>query len=186
MDDDVKTFDSLLASPSSKVYSSMRKESVDRMKAALLSVSQDDPFSIATALSRITILRIQHQVVRIVQYTELMDQLEEKLYNSIQYSLDVSDVTDEYLINKLLAIQTKLQNSIIESNKLLAPYLNMEQYPAFNSIEVTPIDDEGNDLKLSASDRNLLRENAGAILEDLKSLSSTSDIEVEDIELVED
>lgn len=159
---------------------SMKYEAVDRMRTALLSASLEDPLSAATAIQQVTIMRVYHQVARIVQYLDLMDKLENAMYSkissqidSIEYNYDGDDFS---AITKLLAIQEKLQKSIIESNKLLAPYLDMEQYPAFTAIDApTPVSQ--NVLEVEATQRNLLRENASSVLKELEALS-TSPIEL--------
>ena len=157
--------------------SSMKAEAIERMRVSLLSASLDDPLSAASAIRQVTIMRVYHQVSRIVQYLDLMDKLEETLYNSIDLELSVINSggaleNNFTAITKLLAIQEKLQKSIIESNKLLAPYLDMEQYPAFNAIEAsTPV--SANVLEVESTQRNLLRENAGSILKELENLPAS-------------
>ena len=167
---------SLISSDDFDPINSVKRESIDRMRTALISASLDDPLSAATAIRQVTIMRVYHQVSRIIQYLDLMDKLEEKLYDSIEselYNLDASD-SNFASITKLLAIQEKLQKSIVESNKLLAPYLDMDQYPAFNAIEAsTPV--SAHILDVPATQRNLLRENAGAILSELSSLPEAID-----------
>ena len=159
--------------------SSIKAEAIDRMKTAMLAASLDDPLSAATAIRQVTIMRVYHQVSRIVQYLDLMDKLEESLYKNIESELNLLEVeslsdSNFNTISKLLAIQEKLQKSIIESNKLLAPYLDMEQYPAFNTIEVsTPVSD--NILSVESEQRNSLRETASSVLKELEALSTTSD-----------
>ena len=159
---------------------SLKKESVERMKVALLSATLDDPLSAVTALQQVTMMRAYHQVVRIVQYLDLMDDLESKLYESIEAELDNIELNSDSqfaAISKLLAIQEKLQKSIVESNKMLAPYLDMEQYPAFTAIDVST-SVSANVLDVSSSKRNALRENAGAILSELSSLPQPDSIDV--------
>lgn len=157
--------------------SSMKAEAIDRMKVALLSASLDDPLSAASAIRQVTIMRVYHQVSRIVQYLDLMDKLESSLYKSIEFELDMINsggcIENNFqAVTKLLAIQEKLQKAIIESNKLLAPYLDMEQYPAFNAIEAsTPV--SANILEVESTQRNLLRENAGSILKELENLPAS-------------
>lgn len=170
MKDQSKTFGQDLSSYDP--LSNLKRESIDRMKMALLSSSLDDPLSVVSAVKGVTVMRVYHQVVRIVQYLDLMDRLEAKLYYAIDRELE-NDQQDEYLtISKLLKIQEQIQKSIIESNKLLAPYLEMEQYQTFNEIEeVTPVSDDI--LELDSTKRNLLRENAGQILSDLQLITSS-------------
>ena len=170
MKDQSKTFGQDLSSYDP--LSNLKRESIDRMKMALLSSSLDDPLSVVSAVKGVTVMRVYHQVVRIVQYLDLMDRLEAKLYYAIDRELE-NDQPDDYLtISKLLKIQEQIQKSIIESNKLLAPYLEMEQYQTFNEIEeVTPVSDDI--LELDNTKRNLLRENAGQILSDLQLITSS-------------
>lgn len=157
---------------------SLKRESIQRMKAAMLSADLENPTSAATAIKHVTILRVYHQVSRIIQYLDLMDKLETKLYKSIDQEIDQMDFTDDsnfQNITKLLAIQEKLQKAVIESHKLLQPYLEVEQYPAFDVIEAE-VKDVDNDKKLIPSeDRNLLRDNAGQILKELSAMSDNKD-----------
>lgn len=157
---------------------SLKRESIQRMKTAMLSADLDSPTSAATAIKHVTILRVYHQVSRIIQYLDLMDKLETKLYNSIDQEIDQIDFNDDsnfQSITKLLVIQEKLQKSVIESHKLLQPYLEVEQYPAFDVIEAE-VKDVDNDTKLMPSeDRNLLRDNAGQILKELSAMSSSKE-----------
>ena len=153
----------------------VRRESTERMRTALLSYSLDDPYSAAFAIKQVTLLRVSHQVARIVQYLDMMDRIEEKLYIAINNELEAADLYDPMTLNHLLAIQSKLQETIIESNKLLTPYLNMEQYPAFENIEQLSQPDEEL-LSLPAKQRDELRENASAILAELNTLSKTEEV----------
>lgn len=155
---------------------SVKREASERMKTALVAASLDDPLSAFSSIQQVTILRVYHQVCRIVKYIELMDKLEDKLYDLIDDELSTIESFSESNfsnITKLLVIQEKLQKSVIESNKLLAPYLDMAQYPAFNAIEAsTPVD--AKILEVSSTQRNALRENAGAILEELSKLPEST------------
>lgn len=168
----------LISSDDFDPINSVKLESIDRMRTALISASLDDPLSASTAIRQVTIMRVYHQVCRIIQYLDLMDKLESKLYDSIEEELINFDVADSNFghITKLLAIQEKLQKSIVESNKLLAPYLDMEQYPAFNAIEAsTPV--SAHILDVPSNQRNILRENAGAILSELQGLPEVINIQ---------
>ena len=113
------------SSQSSSDLDSLRHESIERMKLALLSASLDNPTSAASAIRQVTIMRVYHQVTRIVEYLDLMDTLETNLYRSIRLEMnDIgSDESNLKTITKLLTIQEKLQKSIIESNKLLQPFV---------------------------------------------------------------
>lgn len=172
MPEDAKTFGDLGYTQTSSALNSLKRESIDRMKAALLSASLDDPLAAASSIRQVTVLRIYHQVARIVQYLDLMDDLEDKLYESIDNELVSADTMDRDTLSRLLLIQERLQKSIIESNKLLQPYLDMEQYPAFEAMEATVVDSKRDSLNIPTSDRIKLRENAGEILTELRQLQT--------------
>lgn len=181
---DFKTVDVLdQEDPKFDPLSSIKREGVARMKAALLACNLDDPYNAQAAIQQVTIMRVYHQVTRIVQYLELMDKLEEKMYKEIEMRIDnVLDIYDDPNQNQathlreLLDIQERLQKSIIESNKLLQPYLDMNHYEAFNALEIEEAQ-VTNSLGLEAADRKALREDAGNILRDLKLLSSNNTVE---------
>jgi len=104
----------------------MQKESTSRMRSALLSLSVENATSVKTTIQQVTVLRIYHQLVRIVKYLDLMDKLEDRLYASIDLQLQSMDVFDSATMQQLLIVQTQLQKSMIESHKLLQPYLEIE------------------------------------------------------------
>lgn len=100
---------------------------VANMRNTLLSFDKRDPNSARKAIQNVTILRVYHQLERIVRFTSLMDKLEDKIYTSIESKLDSSDPDDPDLYFSLIPIQERLQRAMIESHKLLEPYLNVEQ-----------------------------------------------------------
>lgn len=104
----------------------VQNESISRMRNALLSLSIEDSTSVKTTIQQITVLRIYHQLVRIVKYLDIMDRLEDKLYESIDAQLMTMDVYDSSTMQELLLVQANLQKSMIESHKLLQPYLEIE------------------------------------------------------------
>lgn len=104
----------------------VQNESISRMRNALLSLSIEDSTSVKTTIQQITVLRIYHQLVRIVKYLDIMDRLEDKLYESIDAQLMTMEVYDSTTMQELLLVQASLQKSMIESHKLLQPYLEIE------------------------------------------------------------
>lgn len=100
---------------------------VAAMRATLFAFDKRDSNAARKAIQNVTILRVYHQLERIVRYTNIMDKLEDKIYNSIEAKLDNSDPDDEDLYLTLIPIQERLQRSMIESHKLLEPYLDLEQ-----------------------------------------------------------
>lgn len=101
-----------------------QREDVARMRTSLLCCN-DDPTSSTQALQNITVLRVYHQVSRIIRYLDMMDKLEAKLYEAIDFQLDTLDTTDTITLRMLLSIQENLQKTMIESHKILQPYLNI-------------------------------------------------------------
>lgn len=112
-----------------------QKEDVAKMRSSLLSCSEDTGISISAAMKNLTILRVYHQLTRIVKYTEMMDRIEAKLYAAIDYELDTCSMDQPETLVRLLALQERLQKSMIESQKLIEPYLNME---LFNIVDLAP------------------------------------------------
>lgn len=104
-----------------------QKEGVAKMRASLLCCN-DDIYSAAQAMKNITVLRVYHQMNRIIRYLEMMDKIEEKLYASIDVSLNVMDETEPSTWMALLTIQEKLQKNLVDSHKLLEPYINNDLF----------------------------------------------------------
>ena len=100
---------------------------VEQMRNCLLTFDRKDPNAIKKAIQNVTLLRVYHQLERIVRFTEVMDQLEDRIYQSIQAKLDNADSDDENMFLTLIPIQERLQKTMVESHKLLEPYLTMEQ-----------------------------------------------------------
>ena len=93
-----------------------QKQDVAKMRASLLSFDGNDPMSARMALQNITIMRVYHQISRIIRYTEMMDKIEDKLYESIECSLDAMDSANPSTWLALLGVQEKLQKAMIESH----------------------------------------------------------------------
>lgn len=103
-----------------------QKEDVAKMRSSLLACSDAD--SSTRAMKNIAVLRVYHQISRIIRYLDLMDKLENKLYRCIDGVIDEATPGDYFMLEKLLVIQERLQKSMIESNKLLQPYMDMDQF----------------------------------------------------------
>lgn len=106
---------------------------VSNMRATLLSFNKSDPQAAVKAIKNVTILRVYHQLERIVRYTEMMDKIEDKMYQSIEMKLQNADPDDEDLWLTLIPMQERLQRMMVESHKLLEPYLDIE---ALSSLEI--------------------------------------------------
>ena len=144
----------------------VQKEGVSRMRASLLACDITDISNTKYAINQITVLRIYHQLSRIIRYTELMDKLESKLYNTIDAYMDNMDLHDvgEYEdLHALLNIQSKLQTLMIESHKLLQPYLDLD-FMDMSDLVPTQYTDSSI-INISAQTRETLRNKAKAALD---------------------
>lgn len=129
MDDFVETVNGQVSVEENKTPDPLKvvqKESISRMRGALLSLSLDDATSTKTTLQQVTLLRIHHQVTRIVRYLDMMDKIEDKLYQTIDVQLQTADIFDSNTMAQLLIVQQQLQKSMVESHKLLQPYLELQ------------------------------------------------------------
>lgn len=145
---------------------SKQREDVAKMRTSLLACS-DDPVTSTKALQNITILRVYHQISRIIRYLEMMDKIEEKLYESLDYRLDNMDVENPTSWMMLLNVQERLQKNMIESHKLLQPYLNVEEF-SFQSLMPTATTassiESGVTAVLPKASRDKLRQSAQQVL----------------------
>jgi len=152
-----------------------QKEAVERMRTSLLSCTIDSNSKTATAaLQQIAVMRIYHQVSRVIKYLDLMDKLENKLYESIETSMDNMSAANPSTWAMLLRIQSQLQYNMVQSQKLLEPYMNMDTFhvPDFSSDK----DYIDADAKLIPQEsREKLRNTAQAILAELNSSTSGGD-----------
>lgn len=148
-----------------------QKQQTEEMRASLLSCDESDPFSVKSTMRRILVLRIYHQVTRIIRYTEEMDKIEQKLYEVIDNTLDKMDpmYIDENTtacLTALMHMQQKIQQSMIDSQKLLDPYLNMDTL-SYVEVPTETQDSDDNTVAghfLDQDSRQRLREGAQAVL----------------------
>lgn len=135
-----------------------QREDVSEMRTSLLSCNVgNDPRAIKVALSNITILRIYHQLNRLIRYTEMIDKIEEKMYQSMERSLNTSD--PNWVM--LMGMQDGLQKLMIDSNKLLKPYMDMLK--DYNISEI-PVVQSDNSTTLDYKARDSVRSKAQEIL----------------------
>jgi hypothetical protein len=131
----VKTVDDNISTVTNPLYR-RQKEGVARMRSALLSCSdEENGYTVKQALQSITSLRVYHQLNRIIQYLSIMDKLEAKLYDTIDFQLDNADESQPETLMMLLGVQEKLQKSMIESHKLLQPYLDLNDFSDVEMIQ---------------------------------------------------
>lgn len=165
MSDESNTFSSGL-----DLYANQCRD-VSNMRASLLSCNKADPDSARRALQYITVQRVYHQMSRIIRYTEMLDKIEDKMYESIELDLNNMDSADPMTWKTLVNLQAKLQESMIESHKLLEPYLKME---TLTTIEL-PKDDPNDTFTamiLDQQSREKLRTSAQEVLAAIATVDS--------------
>ena len=145
----------------------------EQMRSALLTCKKNDITSAKVALQNIAVLQVYHQVSRIIRYTELMDRLEDKLYDSIDMNLAEMDEADPNTMLVLLKVQSQLQESMVLSQKLLEPYMNI------NLEEIAPPRDITEETSFGAAiipkeSRNVIRNGAQALLTELRNAEKPS------------
>lgn len=162
---------------------SRQREDVAKMRASLLACS-DDPVTSTRALQNITVLRVYHQVSRIIKYLEMMDKIEDKLYQSIDYRLDKMDIENPTAWMTLITLQEKLQKNLIDSHRLLQPYLNVEEF-SFQSLMPTASTssaiESGAAAVLPKASRDKLRQSAQQVL---AALNEVEKAEAQDGEVI--
>lgn len=136
-------------------------EDVAKMRTSLLACS--DPNNIVPAMKNITVLRVLHQVARIIRYLDMMDRIENKLYDSLDYFIENMSEADPLAWKRLLDIQERLQQNMINSHKLLQPYLNIDEFDFSDMLVSTA--SEPSDSVLSKDSRELIRANAQKLID---------------------
>lgn len=171
---DIKTVDGI---PSvSDPLIAKQREVVSKMRTSLIACSDVNNSGTAKhAIDQITALRIYHQLSKIIRYTEMMDKIEAKLYEALDYRLDTMDVTDEDAWMSLMRMQSALQTTMIESHKILQPYLDISSMlPEFDVVE-----DEGSAVTelhvLPKSSRDKIRIAAQSVLSDIQKDQAASE-----------
>lgn len=153
---------------------SRQREDVAKMRASLLACS-DDPVTSTRALQNITVLRVYHQVARIIRYLEMMDKIEDKLYQSLDSRLESMDVDSPTAWMTLITIQEKLQRNLLESHKLLQPYLNVEEFQIQSLMPTasTSSVENGAASVLPKASRDKLRQSAQQVLAALEEVEAS-------------
>lgn len=148
---------------------------IQDMRYALQTFNKNDPQSIKKALQNITVLRIHHQLERIIRYTHMMDKIEQKMYDSIDATLDGMDDYNEQTWIKLASLQEKLQRSMIESHKLIEPYLNMEELTIVDQQQSEDPNSSFAAMILDQESREKLRTSAQQVLSIIDSQEGSND-----------
>lgn len=144
-----------------------QKQQAAQMRDALLTCKKNDITSAKVALQNIAILQVYHQVSRIIRYTEMMDRIEDKLYDSIDMNLAEMDEADPNTMILLLKVQSQLQESMVLSQKLLEPYMNIDLASIAPPVEINEVTSFGAAI-LPKESRNAIRNGAQALLTELR------------------
>lgn len=150
-----------------------QKAQAEQMRSALLSCKKNDITSAKIALQNIAVLQVYHQVSRIIRYTELMDRLEDKLYDSIDMNLAEMDECDPNTMLVLLKVQSQLQESMVLSQKLLEPYMNINLEEIAPPVEINESTSFGAAI-IPKESRNIIRNGAQALLTELRNAEKPS------------
>ena len=162
---DPKTFDGSQDVVTSDSLQRSQTEYVNKMREML--VAGGNNMSLAkVALDNITVLRVYHQIARIIRYIEMCDKIEDKIYESIDFTLQSANVSNPTTWMILMTAQERLQKLMIDSQKLIQPYLDLRSFDMVNLVQGQ---DQQNQtaLKLNADTRDRLREQAQAVLLEL-------------------
>lgn len=147
---------------------------IDNMRRCLLSFNKHDPNAARKAIQNVTLLRVYHQLERIVRYTDLIDKLEDRIYQSIDAKLMESDPDDPDIYTTLIPIQERLQKMMIESHKLLEPYLSMEQLSALEVPKQDDSIDNPKTLLLEQESREKVRTGVQQLMSIINTFDSTA------------
>lgn len=142
-----------------------QQEYVEQMRDNMLQCETNSNIA-RVALNNITVLRVYHQISSIIRYLDLMDKLEEKLYKSIEHQVDTMNEESSNTWMTLLNIQEKLQKNMIESTKLLQPYMNISE---FAQLQVEESKDTIPTLSFDAATRDELRTVSTNVLKTLNA-----------------
>lgn len=167
---DIKTVD---ATASLDLLSQQEKD-VATMRQTLLSFNRSDPNAARKAIQNITILRVYHQLERIVRYTETIDKIEDRIYQSIDAKLDTSDPDDPDLWYTLIPMQERLQRMMIESHKLLEPYLTAESLTALEVPEEQDPTASFSNMLLEQESREKVRTGVQELMNILNTIDTTA------------
>lgn len=143
-----------------------QKLQIDQMRATYISFNKADPNSAKKALQNITVLRIYHQIGRIIKFTEMMDALEDKLYDSMISNIGQMDSFDPATLLTLVKVQAQLQETMVQSQLLIKPYLDMDIESIAPPIELE--DTSFGAAIISQESRNNIRNGAQALLTELR------------------
>lgn len=156
-----------------------QKAQAEQMRSALLTCKKNDITSAKIALQNIAVLQVYHQVAKMIRYTEMMDRIEDKLYDSIDMNLAEMDECDPQTMLLLLKVQSQLQESMVLSQKLLEPYMNINLEDIAPPTDINETNSFGAAI-IPKESRNAIRNGAQALLTELRNAENPSPSEATD------
>ena len=134
---DLKTVEGSTIITTTDPLSAKQHEGVAKMRTSLLACSE--PELVPATIKQITTQRIIHQIARIIRYIDMMDKIEDALYASIDRTLENIDSTPGPMaMATLLTLQERLQTNMINSHKILEPYLTIVDQVDIMPEEIEP------------------------------------------------
>ena len=158
---DITTLDN--DTKSAEALTAQQQSDVSAMRSALLNCDRGNAASVSFALQTIFSMRVFHQLSKLIRYTEQMDKIEKKMYESMDRFMDNLDETDTSAWLVLINAQDQLQKIMMNSQKLLEPYSNVSLY-----VPEQPVEDSFGNGLLDQNERKKLRDSAQLILDTLK------------------
>ena len=160
-----------IAEASDSLYKRQQKD-VSEMRSALLKCDRTNANSVKSAMRNILSMRIYHQMARIIRFTEEMDKIENKLYQELDIQLIDPEFNGPDALIMLVSIQERLQKVMVDSQKLLEPYMNLDSLLMVEASAEDQVDDSFGSKILSQESRQAIRDGAQTILNMLQESPS--------------
>lgn len=151
-----------------------QEEDIRRMRSSLLLATGAKDASVTTnSLRNIAILRVYHQIARVIKFLEYMDKIEAKMYKAIDASLN--NLPDDMVsMTALLKIQNGLLQNMTMSQTLLKPYMDMIDSATQYAQSVSAVTSTADKSVIPKQSRDKIRGTAQALLADLDKLEKQS------------
>ena len=153
-----------------------QKEQANLMRKSLLTCRTGTISDAKIALQNIAVLQIYHEVARIIRFIEVMDRLEDKIYDSVDMNIGGMDSADPATLMMLVKVQGDLYKTMAMSQELLKPYMNIDLESIAPMRDVTEDTSFGVAI-LPKESRNAIRNGAQALLTELRKTENLSENE---------
>ena len=151
-----------------------QKEQANLMRKSLLTCRTGTISNAKIALQNIAVLQIYHEVARIIRFIEVMDRLEDKIYDSIDMNIGGMESADPATMLMLVKVQGDLYKTMAMSQELLKPYMNIDLEA------IAPMKDVNEDIPFGVAiipkeSRTAIRNGAQALLTELTKKNPTTE-----------